>query len=54
MGLLEAMEADGVTADAVTFNTVIAACEAGADHWTAFRCVYDAKRFYCYYAAAHA
>lgn len=38
VGLLEAMEADGVAADAVTFNTVIAACEAGADHWTAFRC----------------
>lgn len=42
MGLLEAMEADGVAPDAVTFNTVIAACEAGADHWTAFR--YSVRR----------
>lgn len=31
------MEAEGISPDAVTFNTVIAACEAGADHWTAFR-----------------
>ncbi|CAM9907137.1 unnamed protein product, partial [Ascophyllum nodosum] len=30
------MGSERIDPDTVTFNTVIAACEAGADHWTAF------------------